>query len=63
MEVRSLDDADGPWVADLCRRHFGTDTVVVPGRLPGIPRQGVDGIPVRHLLELERTVGSGGGMP
>jgi len=30
---------------------------------PGIPLQGVDGIPVRHLLELRRTVGSGRGMP
>jgi len=29
----------------------------------GILRQGVDGIPVRHLLELGGTVGSGRGMP
>ncbi|HSQ37731.1 MAG TPA: hypothetical protein VLS92_07565 [Acidimicrobiia bacterium] len=93
MEVRPLDDADRPWVAELCRRggwerpwlvvtndntpalRFyqcrGWDLAALQtgaverDRLlkPGIPLEGVDGIPVRHLLELERTVGSGGGMP
>jgi GNAT superfamily N-acetyltransferase len=33
MEVRSLADADRPWVAALCHRHFGGDTVATLGRL------------------------------
>ena len=164
MQVRPLDDADRPWVAALCRRHFGGDTVTALGRVhqpallsglvaweagervgalcfcedesgaevvllaadrpgrgaggallgaleelggrqgwerlrlmvtndntpalrfyqrrgwdlvalhagavgrdrllkPEIPRHGVDGIPLRHALELRRTLGSGGVAP
>jgi GNAT superfamily N-acetyltransferase len=33
MQVRLLADDDRPWVADLCRRHFGAETVAALGRL------------------------------
>jgi GNAT superfamily N-acetyltransferase len=42
VEVRSLEEADRPWVADLCRRLFGSEVVVRGGRswepagLPGL---------------------------
>jgi len=33
MEVRPAEEGDRPWVAELCRRHFGAEVVAVLGRL------------------------------
>jgi GNAT superfamily N-acetyltransferase len=33
VEVRPLADEDRPWVAEVCRRRFGAETVAARGRL------------------------------